>query len=49
MMTILVAGLSRGAKAWLGLCTTTEGQHVLVVTVKFFGSNCFSTGALRLL
>lgn len=35
-MTILVASFSHGAEAWLRLCATTEGQWVLVVTVKFF-------------
>ena len=34
-MTILVATFSQGAQAWLRLCATTEGQWVLVVTVKF--------------
>lgn len=36
MMTILVASFSQGAEAWLRLCATTEGQWILVVTVKFF-------------
>lgn len=36
MMTILVASFSQGAEAWLRLCATTQGQWVLVVTVKFF-------------
>lgn len=38
-MTALVALFSQGAEAWLSLCETTEGQWVLVVTVKFFSES----------
>lgn len=38
-MTILVALFSQGAEVWLRFCVTTEGQWVLVVTVKFFSES----------